>query len=534
MPTMADKKGASVARASTLMAFTTTLSRLTGFLKWLAITYALGRTVIADAYNLANNLPNMIYELIMGGVLTAAFIPVVMDYLSRGEEEEGWKVASLIMNFVFLVLLSVALIGIFFPYPFVRIQMLLVSPEKTKLVQFFFRFFIVQIVFYGFCASFTGILNSKKHFFAPSAAPIFNNLIVITTLLLYVKISQSSSFLSLIVLAIGTTLGVASMALTQIPYLRKVGYRYYFHFNFRHPDLKKFLLLGIPTVIFVLILQAGNTVINNLASQFRGGISAYVYSWAFFQLPHGILTASIIIALFPRLCEAFSLKEMEKFRDSISRGLKAIAFVTAPASALLVALSPLVIQVAFERGKFTHADTLYTASVLSLFALGVLSFGYTAFLARAFYALKDAKTPTFVNGIGILLMSVLNIALVNIMGVKGIGLSNTIAYTFTFFILFYLLGKRVGAFWGKELYGSLIKIIFNSIIMGLFLYAAFRVREHYFFFPTKWGAFLFLLLITVLGFSLYLFLSYLMRLEELSYLKRLIRTGLEKLGWEIS
>jgi peptidoglycan biosynthesis protein MviN/MurJ (putative lipid II flippase) len=120
------------------------------------------------------------------------------------------------------------------------------------------------------------------------------------------------------------------------------------------------------------------------------------------------------------------------------------------------------------------------------------------------------------------------------MGVKGIGLSNTIAYTFTFFILFYLLGKRVGAFWGKELYGSLIKIIFNSIIMGLFLYAAFRVREYYFLFPTKWGAFLFLLLITVLGFSLYLFLSYLMRLEELSYLKRLIKTGLEKLGWEIS
>lgn len=529
MPTMADKKEASVARASTLMAFTTTLSRLTGFLKWLAITYALGRTVIADAYNLANNLPNMIYELIMGGVLTAAFIPVVMDYLSRGEEEEGWKVASLIMNFVFLVLFFVALLGIFFPYPFVRIQMLLVSPEKTKLAQFFFRFFIIQIVFYGFCASFTGILNSKNHFFAPSAAPIFNNLIVIATLLLYVKFS-----LSLLVLAVGTTFGVASMAIAQIPYLKKMGYTYHFNFNFRHPDLRKFLLLGIPTVIFVLMRQAGNTVINNLASQFTGGISAYVYSWAFFQLPHGILTSSIVIALFPRLCEVFSLKEMDKFRHFIARGLKAIAFVTAPASAFLVALSPLIVQVAFERGKFTHTDTLYTASVLSLFALGILSFGFTVFLARSFYALKDAKTPTFVIGVGIFLMSVLNIILVKFMEVRGIGLSHTLAYTFTFFLLFRLMEKRVGSLGGKNLYSPLAKIVFNSIVTGLLFYGAFLFRERCVLFPGKGGAFLFLSLLAVLGFFFYLFLSYLMRLEELTYLKRLIKAGLEKLGWEIS
>lgn len=531
---MTEKKEASVARASTLMAFTTTLSRLTGFLKWLAITYALGRTVIADAYNLANNLPNMIYELIMGGVLTAAFIPVIMDYLSQGKEEDGWKVASLIMNFVFLVLLFVSLLGIFFPYPFVRIQMLLVSPEKTKLAQFFFRFFIIQIVFYGFCASFTGILNSKKHFFAPSAAPIFNNLIVIGTLFLYVKVFTISSSLSLIVLAVGTTFGVASMAIAQIPYLKKIGYNYHFNFNFRHPDLKKFLLLGIPTVIFVLMRQAGNTVINNLASQFRGGISAYVYSWAFFQLPHGILTSSIVIALFPRLCEAFSLKEMDKFRHFITRGLKAIAFVTAPASAFLVALSPLVVQVAFERGRFTHADTLYTASVLSLFALGILSFGFTVFLARSFYALKDAKTPTFVIGVGIFLMSVLNIILVSFMEVRGIGLSHTVAYTFTFLLLFHLMGKRVGSLGGKKLYSPLAKIVFNSIVIGLLFYGASLLRERFALFPGKWGTFLFLLLLAIIGLFLYLFLSYLMRLEELTYLKRLIKAGLEKLGWEIS
>ena len=141
---MAEKSSVSVARASTLMAFTTTLSRLTGFLKWLAITYALGRTVTADAYNLANNLPNMIYELIVGGVVTAAFIPVIMDHLSKGDEEEGWRVASLIMNFVFLILILVSLIGVLFPYPFVRIQMLLVSPERQSLSSFSFAFLLCK------------------------------------------------------------------------------------------------------------------------------------------------------------------------------------------------------------------------------------------------------------------------------------------------------------------------------------------------------------------------------------------------------
>ena len=322
------------------------------------------------------------------------------------------------------------------------------------------------------------------------------------------------------------------MALFQVPFLRRVGYRYYFYFNFRHEDLKKFLLLGIPTLIFVAMNQFGNTVINNLASQFRGGISAYVYSWAFFQLPHGILTASVIIALFPRLCEAFSLKEMDRFRNSISRGLRAIAFITAPASALLVALSPLVIQVAFERGKFTHADTLYTASVLSLFALGILSFGYTAFLARVFYALKDAKTPTLVNCVGIIFMSLLNILLVGLMGVKGIGLSNTLAYTLTTLVLFYLLKKRVGALGGKELTAALTKIIFNALVAGVLMYGLFFARENLALFPGKLGAFIFLLLVSAAGLSFYLLLSYLFRVEELSYLKRLIKAGLEKLGWE--
>jgi putative peptidoglycan lipid II flippase len=529
---MVEVKEPSLAKATATMAITTAVSRLTGFLKWLTIAYALGRTALSDSYNLANNLPNMIFELVVGGVLTAAFIPVVMDYLSQGDEEESWRVASLILNFVLVCLLFIVALGVLFPYPFVRLQTLLVSPEKIRVVMFFFRIFIIQIVFYGCCAVFTGILNARRHFFLPMAAPILNNLVVIATLLAFVRLSERSLTLALWVLALGTTFGVVAMALVQLPMVLKVGFRYKPVFAFADPNLKRFLLLGVPTLVFVFFNQLGNTVINNLAFQFKGGVSAYIYSWAFFQLPHGILSVSIIVALFPSLCEAFSLKDMEKFKTHLSLGLRTITFVVAPASAFLVALSPQILELALERGKFTHADTLFTASVLSYFALGILSFGITTFLARSFYALKDAKTPTAVISTGIVLMSLLNIFLVAQMGVKGIGLANTIAYTLTFVALIYLMRQRIGALNGRAIARSMAKCVLAAVAMGFVMYFFARLWGQYVSLGGLKGSLLELLLAGLLGLLVYSFLSYLFKLEEIDVLKRLFKKGLARLGLE--
>lgn len=529
---MAEAKEPSLAKATATMAVTTAVSRLTGFLKWLFIAYALGRTALSDSYNLANNLPNMIFELVVGGVLTAAFIPIVMDYLSQRDEEEGWRVASLILNFILVCLLFIVALGVIFPYPFIRLQTLLVSAEKIGLVMFFFRIFVIQIIFYGFCAVFTGILNARRHFFLPMAAPILNNLVAIVTLLTFVQLSGHSFTLALWVLALGTTFGVVAMALVQLPLVLKLGFRYKPVFTFSDPNLKRFLLLGVPTIVFVFFNQLGNTIINNLAFQFRGGVSAYIYSWAFFQLPHGILSVSIIVALFPPLCEAFSLKDMEKFKTHLSLGLRTITFVVAPASAFLVALSPQILAVALERGKFTHADTLFTASVLAYFALGVLSFGITTFLARSFYALKDAKTPTAVISAGIGLMSLLNVFLVAQMGVKGIGLSNTIAYTLTFIALIYLMRRRIGALNGKAIARSMLKCVLAAVAMGFAMYFFARFWSQYVSWGGLKGSFLELLLAGLLGLLVYAFLSYLFKLEEIDALRHLFKKGLVRLGLE--
>jgi putative peptidoglycan lipid II flippase len=506
----------------------TAVSRVTGYLRVLALAYAMGATTtvvfkgietrVADSYNLANIMPNMIYELVMGGVLSSLFIPIFIEYLNK-DKDEAWYVASNVINIFMFFTLVVAFFGYLFAHYLVRLMTLTSTVKAATLAVFFFKVFVWQIIFYGFCSIFTGILNAHRKFTAPFVSPIFNNLTVILTVILYVYLSQTGSPYALPILAIGTTLGVAVMAAVQIPSLLKLKVRYRLIFDFNHPSIHRLFVLAVPIVGYVITNQIGLAVINNLAWQFKGGVTAYQYSWQFVQLPYGIFAVSIITALFPELSEQAAQKDMTRFKKSVSLGLRTTGLIIVPATVFLFILAKPIISVFLQYGNFDIEATRITAPVLSLFALGLLPFSAYMMLTRVYYAMQDTVTPLKTNAIGVPLNIILNILLVQFIEVRGLAVGWALTYAFTASLLFYLLRRRVGPLGGRAIAKSLSKYVVAAIPAGFLIYGLGEIWRS--FGASQLVSVLQIVFSGLLLLSVYLLVTVLLKVDELGHLKKL-------------
>lgn len=462
------------ARSAAVMTVGTFLSRITGYLRIAALAYALGVSRLADSYNLANLMPNMVFELIVGGVVSSVMIPVFMDILVKHKRGEAWYVASAITNITLILLISFATVAIIFPGPFVYTQTFLMrdNPEDIQLVTFFFRFFVAQIAFYGIAAIATAILNSHRHFAAPAFAPIANNVVVVVTVLaFFAPIYPTNPELGLVVLALGTTLGVATMALIQVPPILRLGMEYRPVLGLNHPAVRKIGALALPVFFYVLLNQIGLTVANNLAFQFEGGVAAIQYAWPLFHLAYGLFSVSITSALFPDLSEHAAREDMEAFKRDFSVGLRATGFLLLPAAAGLFALNVPIVRLLLEHGSFDPAGTLLTAPILKLFALSVFWYATWTYMTRVFYALGDTFTPTWVNAIGVPVNIIANVILVGVIGVRGIALGHAINYLFVTVFALWVLRRRIGALNGRMTAIALSKQLAAAVGMALVAWA---------------------------------------------------------------
>lgn len=458
----------SIARSTATMSALTTLSRVTGYLRIFALAVVLGTTRIADSYNIANNMPNMLYELFAGGISSALFIPIFIEYFAAKREDEAWEVASIILNFTFLGMVIVAVFAAVFAFPLVRLQTLTVKARDAQLATFFFRFFAWQVIFYGFCAIFTGLLNSFRRFAAPMISPLINNIFVVGVIFgLYLPFRNTNPRFALTALALGTTLGVVIMAAVQVPSLLRVNPRFRWTLNWRHPAIRKLIVLAVPVTGYVVSNMVGLTVQQNLAFRYAGGVAAWTYAWTFFQLPYGIFAVSIATAIFPELSEQWTMGDTDAFKRSISLGLRMTAFIILPCAAALFALSAPILGVAIQYGLFGPKATQLTAPILSFMVLGLTSFAVYMFLTKAFYSIQDTMTPMKTNALGVPLNIILNLVFVGFLGVKGLALGMAITYTFTSSALLVLLRRRIGPLAGRQLLTSFGRQVLAAVIMAL-------------------------------------------------------------------
>jgi putative peptidoglycan lipid II flippase len=448
----------SLGRSAVVMAVGTTLSRLTGLGRLVAMAYALGVTEsrLADSYNIANTMPNVIYELILGGVLTSVFIPVVVQELRTRRHDEAWSSVSALVTTSIAVVVAISVVAVVAAPWIIRLFTLRLSgrqaAEQQAVATFFLRFFAPQVAFYGIAAIAGGLLNAHDRFAVPMFAPILNNVVVILTFLGFAAVvhgtptdaAVGTALSQKLLLAVGTTGGVALMAVAHWPYVRRLPGRLHFRPDFRHPAVRKLARLSAWTLGYVIANQLSFGLALVLANGVQGGPTAMFTAFAFFQLPYGVAAVSIMTALVPRMSAQAVEGDAAGFRASVSSGLRLMGLVLLPATAGYLVLSRPLITTLLQHGVMSANSSRLVAEVLDMFALGLVPFSFFLLLLRAFYARQDARTPTLVNVVVNAVYAVFSLILFPVLRVQGLALAHTLCYVTGAVLAGVLLSRRVG------------------------------------------------------------------------------------------
>lgn len=489
----------ALARNTAVMAAGTLLSRITGFGRLAAMTAAFGivEGPLADAYNKANVAPNIVYELVLGGVLSSVLIPVLVETLRRDEAEHR-HVTNTITTIAGLVLLVITTAGIA-GAPWLAALFTLGADgsaadvaELRRVVTLFLRLFLPQVLFYGLTTVWTAYLNAHRHFAAPMFAPVLNNLVVIGVLLWYGAIVDFRAVAELgrltagqlWLLGLGTTAGILAMTLPLWPVSRRHGWGFRPTLDWRHPMVRRVGRLGGWAMLYVGLNQVGYLVVIVLTSAIPGdgAFAAYASAFVFFQLPHGIYAVSVMTALVPGLAEAASAGETARYRAQLAAGIRATALFIVPAAVGLAVLSAPIVRLLLERGAFTAESTELVSVVLTAFAVGLPSFSLFQLFLRAHYALQDTRTPVLVNVAAVSLNIAVDVALFLALPgqwkVVGLALGHAAAYTLGATLFALRLRRRIGGLGGSQTAGALLRITAASAGMGGLVYAvALGLRE---------------------------------------------------------
>lgn len=444
----------SLARGAAAIAVATAVSRLTGFLRVIAVSAAMGTTFLANAYQSANTAPNLVFELVAAGVLTSVFVPTFVDHIVKGRREEGWDAANALTS-VALVGLTVLALLLGLAAPLVMRLFLVgadprVKQDALEVGTSFLRLFAPQVVFYGAGMIMTAALHANRRFGLAAVAPIFNNVVVIAVYITYIVVRQGDpSDVGAItraetwLLGAGTTAGVIAMTVCLVPGLRALGWRFRFRWDPSHPAVRRGARLGVWALGYAGGYQAGLIVVLVLANRIEGGVAAYQWAFTFFYLPHAIVGVPIFNVLFTAMAEHVSAGDKEAVSTRLRDGLGMLAFILMPLAAILIVVAPLLTTTTLRYGVMTDEGALLVARVLSAFAIG-LPF-YSAFLVftRAFYALGDTKTPALVNASAVAASSLIGALLFFVLpdrwSVAGLALGHSIGFGGGAIVLAYLL-----------------------------------------------------------------------------------------------
>ena len=448
--------GHSLLRSNAVVALGTGLSRLTGMLKIIVFGFVIGQTALADAYDGANNSPNSVYELLLGGVLSAALVPMFTRLFENEDEESVEAVVS--VSIVFLT--AITAIAVFSAPWIFRVFSLSpdpsVDPNDFRTVgTALTRIFLLQIFFYGIAALFGAVLNAQRRFFAAAWSPVLANIVIIASLLyvptlldkdspVLTDVLDSPSFRWL--LGLGATGGIALQALILLPAIHRAGLNLRFRFDLRHPAVKKLFALSGWTFGYVLANQLTVVIVKNLAQPGSGGQDAYAKATTFFYFPHGLLAMSIATTFIPEMARAVSRRDREAFVERTELGIRLVALLTIPAAFGFLALSRPIIGALLQHGQFDLPASINTARVLAGLALGLVGYSVYLFTLRGFYAHQDTRTPFIINCVQNAINIVLAFVLVGFYDVLGLGIAFALSYLIAAVIAIFVLQVKVPEF----------------------------------------------------------------------------------------
>lgn len=456
-------RATSVGRSAALMSGLVIVSRITGFFRTWGQAMALGVTVTSSCYTVANNLPNMLYELVMGGMLATAFLPVYLSVKERLGREGSNRYASNLLSLVTIMMGTLALLGIAFAGQVVWTQSFGATSEfDFDLATYFFRFFALEVVLYALSSIISGVLNAERDYLWSNAAPIFNNIVCTTSFFLYVAFATSHPTLAILCLAIGNPLGVAIQVVMQLPSLRKHGIRLRPYVNLKDPALRETLSIGIPSLIVTISSFATFSVQSSSAlSVTPAGSSISYYTRLWYTLPYSILAIPITTAMFTELSDLVSKNDMKGFVRGVATGSSQVLFFLVPFMLYLIVFSmPLITLMA--AGRFSADELAMTASYLRVLALSLPLYGVCTYLQKVCSSLRKMYLFAISNIVGGAVQIALCLLFTKSFGLNMVPLSSLAIFATVDLITLAQLRRELGAI-GM---GSMLAAMMKSLVLG--------------------------------------------------------------------
>src|SRR5260370_22423914 len=341
-------------------------SRGPGFLRTLVLAYVLGVASVSNAYTNGNTLPNAVYDLMLGGILTSVVVPLLVN-AARRDADGGEAYDQRMFTLATVALAALTLVATLAAGLVVDLYAHALTPSVRHLTVIFAFFFIPQIFFYGVSSLAGGVLNARGHFAAPMWTPVINNIVVIAVLLLFVAVGglgSSGSTLStgpIQLPGFGTTLGIVAQTVALIPFLRRVGFRWHPRFDFRRDEVAEIMRMAAPLLGYILTTQISFLVVQNVANAaYRhapvDGFPTYSFAWQLFQMPYAIVGISVITALLPRMSAHAAERRFAEGKRDYSGAVRLSSPVVGPASLFLLVLGAPFAEALVGYGQTTAAD----------------------------------------------------------------------------------------------------------------------------------------------------------------------------------
>ena len=463
-----------IARGAGLVMAAFVLSNLVGLLRQILMTAAFGTEADMEAFNAANRVSEILFNLLAGGALASAFIPTFTALLTVQNRRGAWKLASAVTNLLLVILtLASALAALFAPQivRYILAPGFADDPAKTTLTIELMRVMLPTVVIFGLSGVAMGVLNSHQSFFVPALAPLMYQLGMIFGILVL------SPSMGIFGLAWGVVIGASLHMLLQIPFLTRLGGRYYATFGLKNPDVLEVARLMGPRLLGVAVVQLNFLVNTRLASyMLEGSVTAIVLAFSLLLMPQAAIAQSIAIAALPIFSAQVALGKLDQMRATLATSLRGVLLLSVPATMGLILLREPIIVLLYQHGEFGTYSTQLVSWALLWFAAGLVGHAVVEIMARSFFALHDTKTPVTVGIVAMSLNVIFSVLFsrwftqLGWMPHGGLALANTVATALEMAGLLILMRRRLNGLEGQRIIRALVPACLATAAMSLVLW----------------------------------------------------------------
>ena len=467
----------AVGRSAAMMSGLIIISRITGFMRTWAQAIGLGATMTASAFTVANNLPNQLYELVMGGMLVTAFLPVYVSAKKRAGREGATAYASNLLSLVVLLMGVLAVAAFAFAEQVIWTQSFSASEEfDAGLSVYFFRFFAISIVLYALSSIISGVLNAERDYLWSTAAPIANNVVTTASFLAYGLLADKNPQLALLTLAVGSPLGVLSQVLMQVPALLRHGVRLRLRIDLHDPCLRETVSIGAPTLIVTLVSFATTSIQTNCAlSATASGASIAYYARMWYMLPYSVFAIPITTAMFTELSTSVARDDLPSFVRGLAGGTGKILFMLVPFAMYLVVFSPCLARL-LGGGNMDAQAVGDLAAYIAWLSVSLPGYGLATYLQKACSALRRMILFAVAECIAGTIQIVLCLWLTPVFGLNFVGFSSTFFFVSIDFVILLFLRRELGRIGMRDMVVAFLRafalgaagaVVGGAILLGL-------------------------------------------------------------------